>query len=68
MMRVAAQLRRIAKALEQANRLKEEELRSEYPNSSLSLAKRRSRLVRIDTPSVKDWNEEFAKSQETVEE
>lgn len=64
MMRVAAQLRRIAKALEHANYIAEEELRLDHPESPLSFRKKRAKLLKIDTPSIKEWNEQWQQRQQ----
>jgi len=55
-------LRRIAKALEAANELKREELGLAYPEWG-QRARKRPKVVSIETASIDDWNEEWRKEQ-----
>ena len=64
LMRVAAQLRRIARALEAANRLEEVRQEFEFPTRMMG----KPRMVEIHLPTVKEWNEAYAKAHPELEE
>lgn len=59
-LRVAAQLRRVAKALEASNDLARERLSLDHPEWGRTAGLRRvSKLVEVGVASVEDWNERW---------